>query len=215
MKDRLALFRPARKIARLPSSALAAGCVHVPEPGIAAGLGNLDRVKHRSNRSAGTVGEVGMPHRPAVRDADVSSVLAPGGDEQDLRVTGQDGVVGRMLVQRAETPGEGDLLPRRNPLVPEHQHQMLEMRPVYLLEDLVVERLRQVEVDDLGAECIRKGSNLDTHPHLRRCRGARWTDVAAALSCLRDGRRSLHEPPFMGKAHVDSNAHREQDQREG
>ena len=129
--------------------------IHVPESGIAAGRRDFDRIQHRSDRSARAVGEIGMPHRATVGNADIAAALAACRDEKDLRMVLQHRVVGGMLVQAAETPREIHMLLWRNPLVAEHQHQMVEMRALHLLEGFIVERFRQVEAYDLGAERIR------------------------------------------------------------
>ena len=66
----------------------------------------------------------------------------------------QHRIVGGMLVERAEAPGKIDLLLRREVLAAKHEDEVVQMRPVHLREDRIVQRPGQVETDDFGAKCI-------------------------------------------------------------
>ena len=49
-------------------------------------------------------------------------------------------VLRRVRVERAETPGEVDLLLRRQALIPEHEYKVVQVRPVHVREGDFVER---------------------------------------------------------------------------
>lgn len=57
-----------------------------------------------------------------------------------------------MDLQRSEAAAELDLLPRRDALIAEHQHVMIQVRAMDTREAGGRDRLRQVEPDHLGAE---------------------------------------------------------------
>jgi hypothetical protein len=56
-----------------------------------------------------------------------------------------------MCLQRAEAAGEGDVLLGREVLLAEEDHLVLEQRAVNLIERLVIDRLRQRNAAELGA----------------------------------------------------------------
>ena len=104
-----------------------------------------------------------MPHGAAVRQADIFSAFPLGRYHQDIGIAGQDRIVGRVMVERAEPLGKIDLLLRCQVLVAKHQDEMLQMRPVHLGEGFGVEGFAQVEANHLGAQRVGKGTNFEGH----------------------------------------------------
>jgi hypothetical protein len=65
-----------------------------------------------------------------VAQADRLAVLLDVGDDQDLRMARQLELAQHVDLQRAEAAAEGDLLGRRDALVAEHQHVVVEVGAV-------------------------------------------------------------------------------------
>ena len=81
-----------------------------------------------------------------------------------------------MDLQLTEAPAEGDLLRRGDALLAEHQHMVVQVRPVDTAEVLGGQGQPEVEAEHLGAECGIEGTDLQGNV------GARWrrkeTDIA-------------------------------------
>jgi hypothetical protein len=61
----------------------------------------------------------------------------------------------------AEAAREGELLLRRDALVAEEDHQVLQQRPAHLRHGLVVHGLRQVQAEDLRPDAAGQRLHLD------------------------------------------------------
>ena len=97
-----------------------------------------------------------------VAQADRLAVLDDVRDDQDLRVARQLELVQHVDLQRAEAAAEGDLLRRRDALVAEHQHVVVEVGAVDAGEVLARQGLRQVQAEHLGAQRRVEGADFET-----------------------------------------------------
>ena len=61
-----------------------------------------------------------------------------------------------MLVDAAEPLGKGELLLWCHILIAKLNHLMVKQRLMHIVKGLIVERLRQVDARDFGAECAGK-----------------------------------------------------------
>ena len=105
-----------------------------------------------------------MPHRAAVPEADIGAVLAAAvGQQQDLRVIGQDVFARRMHLERPEPAAELDMLLDGKMLVRKHQHEMPVPRRQHLVEFRIGYPPGQVEPAHLGAERLRKRCERERH----------------------------------------------------
>ena len=114
--------------------------MHIGETGVAAIVRNFDAIESSAQRRSLLVGQVRMPHRAAVREADVFAVLTLGRYQEHFGKAVEHGIVGRMLVQRPKSSGEIDLCLRRKILIAENQDVMVEMGTMDPRKSLVVHR---------------------------------------------------------------------------
>lgn len=76
-------------------------------------------------------------------------------------MVGQQELLEHMDLQHAEAAAEGDLLFGGDALVAEHHDMVVQVRAVQAREICVVDRARQVQADDLGADAAGEGANVE------------------------------------------------------
>lgn len=109
---------------------------------------------------------------------------------------GEGELVQHVFLQRAEAPAEGHLLRRRNALLAEHQHVVLQQRPADALEVRLGNGPGEVETDQFGAQRRAEAADLEilpgrrsgassgessVHGVLRRGASGKWIDVNSTL----------------------------------
>jgi hypothetical protein len=98
-----------------------------------------------------------MPEVAGIAQADRLAVLHHVRHHKDLRMARQLELVQHVDLQRAEAAAEGDLLRRRDALVAEHQHVIVEVRAMDAREIPGGQRLRQIQPDHFGTErCVER-----------------------------------------------------------
>src|SRR5690606_17711951 len=122
------------------------------EQGVAAFGRQLPGVEHRAQAGDFLVGQVRVPELAGVAQAGRLTVLDDVGDDEDLRVAGQQELAQHVDLQLAEAAAEGDVLFRGQVLVAEDHYAVIQMGAMHTGEIGVVERAGQVDADDLGAE---------------------------------------------------------------
>ncbi len=107
---------------------------------------DLQGIEDRAERRLFVIGHVAMPGA-----AEIALVrrLLPDLDDLGVGVHSFDLV---MQAERAEPPGKGEMLLRRNVLAMEEDHEMIEQRLTDIRDYFVVEILREVDTLDLRAE---------------------------------------------------------------
>src|SRR5690606_12192854 len=105
--------------------------------------------------------QVRVPELAGVGQADRLTVLLDVGDDEDLRVIGQQELLEHMDLQWAEAAAEIDLLLRGDALVAEHQQAVVQVGTVNPREIDIVQRLGQVQADDLGTQWRIEGLDLE------------------------------------------------------
>src|SRR5690606_2366514 len=114
-------------------------------------------------------------------------------DDQDLGIIREPAFLAHVLFQRAESPGEGDLLLGRELLVAEDHDLMLEERLRDLRERVVVEGTREIDAGDFGAETLAESGDRD-HDELRDGGAARpsrnYTQERRRLTAPESGMRN-------------------------
>mmetsp|Transcript_5852 Transcript_5852/g.22971 ORF Transcript_5852/g.22971 Transcript_5852/m.22971 type:complete len:729 (-) Transcript_5852:815-3001(-) len=197
------------------------------------------RQQHRPQAGLLHVGQVGVPVMARVTEADRLAVLDDVGHDQQLRVAGQRELVQHMDLQRPEAAAEVDLLLRRDALVAEHQHMVVEMGAVNTAEVVVGQRLAEVQPQHLGGEAAGEGADRDgggprgcvavagltdggTHGSLMRkareasiCPCDRQLTVSTALTRRSDGAVSGPAPQRPGQHQAGGAAGGEQPARQG
>jgi hypothetical protein len=101
-----------------------------------------------------------MPEMAGIAQADGLAILDDVRDDQHFRLRGQLELAQHVDLQGTEAAAEIDLLLRRDALLAEHQHVMVEVGVVQALEVAQRQRLRQVQPQHLRAE--RRIERLDT-----------------------------------------------------
>ena len=102
-----------------------------------------------------------MPELSGIAQPNGLTVLDDVGDDEDLRMIGQQKLLEHVNLQRAETAAEGDLLLGRDALVTEHQQSVIEMGTMDTSEIDVVQRLGQVQTDDFRPQRGIERANLE------------------------------------------------------
>ena len=102
-----------------------------------------------------------MPKLTGIAQADGLTVLDDVGDDENLRVIGQQKLLEHVDLQRAETAAEGDLLLGRDALVTEYKQGVIEMGAMDTGEVVITERPGQIQADDLGAHGRIEGTNFE------------------------------------------------------
>ncbi len=93
-----------------------------------------------------------MPVAAGVAEADRFAVLDHVGDDQNLRMAGQEILSKHMDHQRAEAAAEGDMLLRRDSLVAEYEHAVAGQECLPNSgKSSVVERIGKIEIANFGA----------------------------------------------------------------
>ena len=117
---------------------------------------HLERVERGEQAGLALIGEIAVPEAARVFHADCLAVFVQHvGDDQDLRVTVQAVFLAHVLLEDTKAAGEGDLLLRGDPLVPEDDHLVLEECHGYAGEGAVVEGLGEVDSANLGTQVLR------------------------------------------------------------
>ena len=109
-----------------------------------------------------------MPELAGIAETDGLAVLDDVGNDEDLRMPWEQELLQHMDLQLTEAPAEGDLLRRGDALLAEHQHMVVQVRPVDTAEVLGGQGQPEVEAEHLGAECGIEGTDLQGNV------GARW-----------------------------------------
>ncbi|MCY1557084.1 hypothetical protein D9M68_938990 [compost metagenome] len=102
-----------------------------------------------------------MPELAGIAQADGLTVRDDVGDDENLRVIGQQKLFEHVDLQRAETAAEGDLLLGGDALVTEHQQGVIEMGAMDTGEVFIAQRSGQIQADDLGAHWRIEGANVE------------------------------------------------------
>ena len=124
----------------------------------------FQRIEDRAFRRDRLELQVAVPDVARVDHADVAAVRVDVIRQHEyFRVVPKG--VSRVVVDddATEAPGKGDLVFRREALLPEAQHLMGEKRLVDFGEGFVVHRLRQVEPDDFRAERFAESTDSPGH----------------------------------------------------
>jgi len=114
--------------------------------------GHLARIEQRSETRPLGIAEVRMPEVARVLAADRFAVLDHVGDDEDLRITGPAAVLPHVVLERAETPAERDVLLGGELLVAKEDDFMLVQRFPDLFEAALVELPRQIDSTDFSAQ---------------------------------------------------------------
>jgi hypothetical protein len=80
---------------------------------------------------------------------------------QHLRMTRQLELMQHMNLQRTKAPAESNLLVRRDALIAEHQHVMIEVSTVDAREIVLAQRLAEIEPENFRADGAVERANLD------------------------------------------------------
>ena len=99
--------------------------------------------------------------------AEVDALVRLLDDRQHQRAFGQ-ALDQRVLGRLAEALGQRQELLRRKLLIAKKDHDMLEQGDAQLLDRVVVERLGEIDAEDLGAERAGERSDLQTGPGHQR-----------------------------------------------
>jgi hypothetical protein len=137
------------------------GGVLVGEQGVAAFGRQLLRMQQRAQAGFVFVREVGVPEVAGVAQAYGFAVFLDVGDHQDFRVVLQLEVFQHVDLQRAEAAAEVDVLLRRDALVAEHQHVVVQVGAVDAAEIGRRERPGEVQAQDFGAQRGVKRADFD------------------------------------------------------
>lgn len=116
-----------------------------------------------------------------VAQTDRLAVLDDVRDDQHLRMARQLELVQHVNLQRTEAAAEGDLLIRRDALIAEHQHVMVQMRTVNALEIVLAQRPAEIEAEHFRADGAVERANPDVLGRVGkaslagggRCKGSR------------------------------------------
>jgi hypothetical protein len=143
-----------REVALLRLGQSGIGGAHVGDAGGAAAGRDLDSVQHRRQGRALPVGVVGVPALGRGL-----AVAMP--DQPDIRIARH--VVLRIMLshRRAECLGGGEVLVGGQALIVKHQRQMLGERPRQRLLGGGIDRLRQIDPADFGADCLGQRRDRD------------------------------------------------------
>lgn len=109
-----------------------------------------------------------MPELAGIAETDGLAVLDDVGNDEDLRMPWEQELLQHMDLQLTEAPAEGDLLRRGDALLAEHQHMVVQVRPMDTAEVLGGQGQPEVEAEHLGAERSVEGTDLQGNV------GARW-----------------------------------------
>lgn len=144
------------------------GGVLVGEQRVAALAGQLLSVQQRTQARPLLVRQVRMPVVAGIAQPDrLAAGVLDVGDDEDFRMVRQLEVLQHVDLQRPEAAAEVDVLARRDALVAEHHHVVVEVRLVQPGEVRIAERSRQVQPQHLGAQ-RRAGQRPDVEALRRR-----------------------------------------------
>ncbi len=131
--------------------------MHVGEQRVAAGCRKLLRVQHRAQARPLLVRQVGVPIVARIAQADRLAALVPDvGDDQNLGLARQQKLMQHMDLRRPEAAAECDLLRRRDALVAEHDHVVVEVGALDSREVVARDLFDRANRDDRGDDQARR-----------------------------------------------------------
>ncbi len=140
------------------------GHVHVGEAGIAAPVGQFERVQQRRLGRHLVVAQVRMPaHAAAGADLVEVPVLVDVGHHDDVLGLRMAVFLGDMRLQLAEVPGEGHELRRAHRPAAEDEHEVVHESRKHAAARLLVPRRQRIQADDLGPRRRPQRPNLELH----------------------------------------------------
>ncbi len=102
-----------------------------------------------------------MPVLAGIAQAHGLIVLDNIGDDEDFRMVGQQKLLEHMDLQHPEAPAEIDLLLRRDLLIAEHHHMVIQMCLMHTSEVGIVQRPGQIQPNDFRAHLFGEWTHFE------------------------------------------------------